>query len=108
MLKIRMTRIGKHKSPAYRIVAVDSKSKRDGEYIELLGTYNAANNPKVSLKKDAIIKHLQNGAQPSDTVCNFLKKEGIWKEFTASALAAKKNKTPKEPKAKKVAHKKSK
>ncbi|MDR2828981.1 MAG: 30S ribosomal protein S16 [Mycoplasmataceae bacterium] len=82
MLKIRMTRFGKHKAPTYRIVAVDSKAKRDGEYIELLGTYNIASTPKLSLNKDALVKHLNNGAQPSDTVKNFLKKEGIWKEFT--------------------------
>ncbi|MDR2636607.1 MAG: 30S ribosomal protein S16 [Mycoplasmataceae bacterium] len=81
MVKIRMTRLGKHKSPAYRIVAVDSRKKRDGEYIALLGTYNLANKPALSLNKELVLEFLNKGAQPSETIKNFLKKEKIWQEF---------------------------
>jgi small subunit ribosomal protein S16 len=77
MVKIRMTRLGKHKSPAYRIVAVDSRKKRDGEYIALLGTYNLANKPALSLNKELVLEFLNKGAQPSETIKNFLKKEKI-------------------------------
>jgi small subunit ribosomal protein S16 len=77
MVKIRMSRFGKHKNPIYRIVAIDSKSKRDGEYIALLGTYNKNLIPKLKLNKELINQYLKNGAQPSETVKNFLKNEGI-------------------------------
>lgn len=83
MLRIRLTRMGRHKSPFYRIVAIDSKTRRDGKYIELLGTY-APLDGKVELKNDEIIRHLKNGAQPSETVLNILKKQGIWKSFVES------------------------
>lgn len=83
MLRIRLTRMGRHKSPFYRIVAIDSKVRRDGKYIELLGTY-APLDGKVDLKEELIINHLKNGAQPSETVLNILRKAGIWKNFMAS------------------------
>ncbi|MDR1850771.1 MAG: 30S ribosomal protein S16 [Mycoplasmataceae bacterium] len=81
MVKIRMARYGKHKAPTYRIVAIDSKTKRDGGYIALLGTYNTASNPKLQLNTELVMKYLNNGAQPSESVKNFLKKEGIWAQF---------------------------
>jgi small subunit ribosomal protein S16 len=77
MVKIRLTRLGKHKAPAYRIVAVDSRAKRDGAYIALLGTYNLANKPALSLNKELVMDFLKKGAQPSETVKNFLKKEKV-------------------------------
>lgn len=91
MVKIRLIRMGRHKLPYYRIVAVDSKVRRDGAYIELLGTYEPFDG-KVDLKKDAIIKWLNNGAQPTETVLNMLKKDGIWKEFKASKVKKSNNK----------------
>lgn len=80
MVKIRLLRMGRHKSPYYRIVVADSKSKANGAYIELLGTYNPLNN-SISLKNEEIAKWLKNGAQPTDTVKTFLKKAGIWSAF---------------------------
>lgn len=94
MVKIRLTRLGKHKAPFYRIVAVDSRSKRDGEYIELLGTYEPFKS-KYNLKRDLIIKYLSNGAQPTDTILNIFKKEGIWKEFVSTKSTKKKTKKSK-------------
>lgn len=80
MVKIRLLRMGRNKTPYYRIVAVDSKSKANGAYIELLGQYEPLNGV-VSLKDDKIKKWLNEGAQPTDTVKSFLVKEGIWSAF---------------------------
>ncbi len=100
MVKIRLLRMGRHKSPSYRIVVADSHAKANGAYIELLGTYNPLLNT-ISLKKDEILKWLNNGAQPTDTVKSFLKNENIWSEFVNS-----KKPNPKLTKTKKTAKKK--
>jgi small subunit ribosomal protein S16 len=83
MVKIRLTRFGKHKVPMYRVVATDSHTKRDGGYIALLGTINPDKH-LVSFEKEQVLKFLETGAQPSETVKNLLKKEGIWAEFLNS------------------------
>ena len=84
-VKLRMTRMGAKKRPFYRIVAADSRSPRDGRFIELLGTYNPCTNPaQVNLKEEENLKWLNNGAQPSDTVKNLLSKQGIMKKFADS------------------------
>ena len=80
-VKLRMTRMGAKKRPFYRIVAADSRSPRDGRFIELLGTYNPC---QVNLKEEEVLKWLNNGAQPSDTVRNLLSKQGIMKKFADS------------------------
>ena len=81
-VKIRLTRYGAKKNPFYRIVAVDSREKRDGEYIELLGTYNPITKPAVvNLDEEKIIKWLNNGAIPTETTRNLLSKAGIMKSF---------------------------
>lgn len=86
-VKLRMIRMGAKKAPFYRIVAADSRSPRDGRFIELLGTYDPTKNPaKVSLKEEEILKWLSTGAQPSDTVRNLLSKQGIMKKFADSKL----------------------
>ncbi|GAA5414662.1 30S ribosomal protein S16 [Ureaplasma ceti] len=92
MVKIRLLRIGRHKSPTYRIVVADSKAKANGAYIELLGQYNPLKGEK-SLKTEAIIKWLNAGAQPTDTVKSFLKQEKIWAEFAKSKQAKASSKT---------------
>ena len=84
-VKIRLKRMGKKRNPIYRIVVADSRSPRDGRFIELLGTYNPCTNPaQVNLKEEEILKWLNNGAQPSDTVKNLLSKQGIMKKFADS------------------------
>lgn len=80
MVKIRLTRLGKHKSPFYRIVAVDSRNKRDGGYLALVGTYEPFEG-KVNFKSEVISDLLSKGAVPSETVLNLLKEKGIWKQF---------------------------
>jgi small subunit ribosomal protein S16 len=76
MVKIRLTRLGKHKSPFYRIVAVDSKCKRDGDFIELIGTVNPKDGA-IKIDEKLTLELLNKGAQPSETIKNFLKQEGI-------------------------------
>ncbi len=81
-VKLRLTRMGKKKQPTYRVVAMDSHTKRDGEYIELIGTYNPVTKPAtVKLNEEVALKWLRNGAIPSDTVKNLLSDAGIMKKF---------------------------
>ncbi len=73
MVKIRLQRFGAHKAPKYRIVAADSRSPRDGKFLEILGTYNPKTNPaEVTLDAEKIKAWIANGAQPTITVKNIL------------------------------------
>lgn len=84
-VKMRLTRMGSKKKPVYRIVATDSRRPRDGQYIELIGTYNPLTNPaEVKINKEVAIKWLKNGAEPTDTVRSLLSREGIMKEYADS------------------------
>ena len=75
MVKIRLARHGAKKRPFYRIVAADSRSPRDGRFIEQLGFYDPTKEPAVvQLKTDKLKKWLQNGAQPTDTVARLIHK----------------------------------
>ncbi len=88
MVKIRLTRVGRKKKPYYRLVATDSRSPRDGDFLEILGFYNPHTEPvQVRLKPERIIAWLTRGAQPTDTVRSLLKKEGIWQRFTGAQAA---------------------
>ena len=80
MVKIRLRRMGAKKSPFYRIIVADSRSPRDGRFIEEVGYYNPMTNP-VELKVDSekVEKWLQSGAQPTETVKSLLVKSGIIK-----------------------------
>lgn len=74
-VRIRLTRHGKKKSPHYRIVAADIQSKRDGRFLEIVGTYDPNTKPAtVSLKAERVKYWLDNGATPSDTVASLLRK----------------------------------
>ncbi|MGA1868683.1 MAG: 30S ribosomal protein S16 [bacterium] len=79
-VKIRLTRLGAKKKPFYRLVAIDSRTQRDGKYIDRLGYYNPMTEPAViNLEKEKINKWLKQGAIPSQTVVNILAREGIVK-----------------------------
>lgn len=81
-VKIRLTRMGAKNKPIYRIVVSDSRSPRDGKYIESVGTYNPNTEPAtVKVDKDAAKRWLNNGAIPTDTVRSLLSKAGVMKEF---------------------------
>ncbi len=82
MVKLRLKRMGKKGAPFYRIVAADSRSPRDGRFIEQIGTYNPSKaENKVTLDKELTKKWLSNGAQPTDTVRSILSHEGVLKEM---------------------------
>lgn len=81
-VKLRLRRMGAKKNPFYRIVAADSRSPRDGRFIEIVGTYDPKTNPAtVTLKEEEIMKWLNDGAQPTDTVRSVLSKAGIMKKY---------------------------
>ncbi|HHY74599.1 MAG TPA: 30S ribosomal protein S16 [Bacillus bacterium] len=81
-VKIRLKRMGAKKSPFYRVVVADSRSPRDGRFIEEIGTYNPVAKPaEVKLNEEAVLKWLQNGAKPSDTVRNLFSAQGIMEKF---------------------------
>ncbi|WP_026775423.1 30S ribosomal protein S16 [Polaribacter sp. Hel_I_88] len=76
-VKIRLQRHGKKGKPFYWVVAADARAKRDGKYLEKIGTYNPNVNPAViDLDVDLAVKWLQNGAQPTDTAKNILSYKG--------------------------------
>lgn len=82
--------MGSKRRPFYRIVVADSRSPRDGRFIENVGTYNPLTEPeKVTLEEESILNWLNNGAQPSDTVRNILAKEGIMKKFHEAKFSKK-------------------
>ena len=81
-VKIRLTRIGRHKEPVYRIVAADSRYARDGRIIEQVGTYNPKDvNNAAKINEEVALTWLNNGAQPSDTVRALFSKAGIIAKF---------------------------
>ena len=78
MVKIRLTRLGDKKAPFYRVVVADSKSPRDGKFVEIIGTYNPLTNPaEIKIDNEKATKWLQNGAQPTDTAKELLVKSGV-------------------------------
>mgnify|MGYP003294529947 CR=1 FL=1 len=88
MVKLRLQRFGSAKRPFYRIVAADSSSKRDGRFLEIVGTYDPIKKEdQVSLKNELVFKWLDCGAQPTDTVKNIFKKSGLLKEYAESKQA---------------------
>jgi small subunit ribosomal protein S16 len=75
-------RVGRKKNPLYRIVAVDSRRKRDGAYLELIGSYQPRLRPaKIQIDEEKVLRWLQTGAIPSDTVRNLLSQQGIMLKF---------------------------
>jgi small subunit ribosomal protein S16 len=77
MVKIRLKRMGAHKKPFYRVVVADSRTPRNGKFIEEIGTYDPLKNPaEIKIDNEAAQKWLNNGAQPTDTVRALLKKSG--------------------------------
>ncbi|NLX62091.1 MAG: 30S ribosomal protein S16 [Tissierellia bacterium] len=80
-VKIRLKRMGAKKRPFYRIVVADSRSPRDGRFIEEIGYYNPLTEPKtVKIDDEKAIKWLKNGAKPTDTVDKLFKENGIYEK----------------------------
>ena len=82
-VRIRLTRLGSRHKPVYRIVASDSRRPRDGQYIELIGTYNPSVD-EVKVNEEVALKWLNQGALPTDTVRNIFSKKGIMTKYAES------------------------
>ena len=90
-VKIRLTRIGRHEDPFYRIVAADSHFARDGRIIEQIGTYDPTKGiDAAQINEEPAIKWLNNGAIPSDSVRTMLARKGIMTRFAESKKKASK------------------
>ena len=77
-VKMRLTRMGDKKSPFYRVVVADSKSPRDGKFIDIIGTYNPLKDPaEIKIDSEKASKWLKDGAQPTQTAKNILVKSGV-------------------------------
>jgi small subunit ribosomal protein S16 len=84
-LKIRLQRIGKKKHPFYRVVAADSRAKRDGVVVDFLGKYQPiVDGKQFDVDEEKVMKWLKLGAQPTDTIRELLKKEGIWQKYKSA------------------------
>ncbi len=88
MVKIRLTRTGRKLDPTYRVVVTDSRSPRDGRFIEQVGFFDPNDANSLKLNEESILNWLKKGAMPSETVKSILSKQGIWKKF----IDSKKNK----------------
>lgn len=81
-VKLRLKRMGSKAKPFYRIVAADSRSPRDGKFLEVVGTYDPIKGAdKVTVSEEKALKWLNKGAIPTDTVRSILSKQGIMKKF---------------------------
>lgn len=82
-VKLRLKRMGSKQKPFYRIVAADSRSPRDGRFIETVGTYDPIKktDDKINVDEEKALAWLNKGAQPTDTVKNILSASGVWAKF---------------------------
>ena len=81
-VKMRLKRMGAKKAPFYRVVVADSRSPRDGKFIELIGTYNPLVTPaEIKINEELALEWLAKGAIPTDTVKNILSKAGIMAKY---------------------------
>lgn len=86
MVKLRLMRMGKKKQPTYRIVAADSRSPRDGRFIEIIGTYDPRQEPSlIKVDNDKAVSWLTKGAQPTERVEKLLKISGAWEAFKGAS-----------------------
>ena len=89
-VKIRLRRAGRKKAPTYRIVVADSRSPRDGKFIEVIGQYAPRQGEQaLNLKSDRVNYWLDSGAQPTDTVRSLLRKAGVLKSRHEARLGRK-------------------
>ena len=90
VVKLRLMRMGKKKQPTYRIVAADSRSPRDGRFIEILGHYNPRTEPsEIVVDNDKAVAWLLEGAQPTERVEKLLKVAGAYEQYEAAKAAKK-------------------
>lgn len=77
MVKIRLTRMGSHKRPFYRLIVADSRARRDGPFIEILGTYNPKRDSETKINVERAKYWLEQGAQPTEIAKKLLQKAGL-------------------------------
>jgi small subunit ribosomal protein S16 len=78
LVKIRLTRMGAHKAPFYRIIVADSRARRDGPFIEIIGTYDPLKEPSaIKVDAERAKYWMEQGAQPSDTVKKLLQRASV-------------------------------
>lgn len=88
MVRIRLRRVGRKHRPIYRVVVADSRSPRDGAFIEIIGHYNPLTEPAtVDINEEKALKWLKDGAQPTDTVSSMLRRLGILDKFKQGSQA---------------------
>ena len=89
-VKIRLTRIGRHKEAIYRVVVADSRSARDGRYVEQIGYFDPSKGEEnADINVEAALKWLQKGAQPSDSIRTLFTKKGIMQKYAESKKVSK-------------------
>jgi small subunit ribosomal protein S16 len=90
MVKIRLKRLGATKRPFYRVVVADSRSPRDGRFIEQIGKYHPMEDPSfIEIDGDRALYWLNEGAQPTEQVRNLLRIQGVWERFESGRTLAK-------------------
>ena len=88
-VKLRLMRMGKKKQPTYRVVAADTRSPRDGRFIEIIGTYQPRHEPStIKIDNDRAVHWLQHGAKPTERVEKLLKISGAWETFSGVSFDA--------------------
>jgi len=81
-VRIRLRRMGAKKQPFYRVVVADSRSPRDGRFLDTIGTYNPRTEPvAIDIDREKTLKWLEEGALPTDSARSLLSQAGIWQEF---------------------------
>ena len=86
-VRIRLQRHGKKRRPFYRLVAADSRSQRDGRFIERIGYYDPMTDPaNIVIDTEKALKWLRTGAQPSNTAKDLMSKAGVWEQFINEKL----------------------
>jgi len=81
-VRIRLKRLGAKKRPFYRLIVADSRAARDGRFIDQLGYYDPIADPvQLQVNEEKTLEWLRNGAQPSDTARDLLRKAGVWDKF---------------------------
>ena len=87
-VRIRLRRMGAKKQPFYRVVVADSRSPRDGRFLDTIGTYNPRTEPvAIHIDREKTLKWLAEGALPTDSARSLLSQAGIWQEFKTGAPA---------------------
>jgi small subunit ribosomal protein S16 len=90
-VKLRLARVGKTKQPHYRVVAADTKKARNGEFLEIVGTYQPLKDPSgFAVDNDKVLQWLGKGALPTERVRKLLEINGLWGQFMATKSPKKK------------------